>query len=153
MAQWTFDELGALAGVNRRTVDKWRADGMPVLGKKRGNAILVDSVAWLEWYVARATRDRNKAAKRPDVDWTAEKRRLEVEQIQKQLLPAADVRRLWRDQCAIIRKMVLALPNRCAALVAHKDEATARATLDREVKRTLTELVEYDEKRQREGTD
>ena len=150
--QWTLAELADVRGVTKRQVQKWTREGLPVQPKKRGNAILVDSVEATDWLIDRAVDQARKVKlKDPDnIDWSSEKRKIEVLQMRGELLDAEDIRRTWDDMVGTVRKMIMSIPNRCAALVAHKDETDARLALDSEVKSILKEAKQHDDKR-REG--
>lgn len=146
----TLAELAKFADVTDRTVANWRKAGMPLLEEKRGRSLLVDSAEFLRWYAEHHV-DRGKEIKRQtEVDWTSEKRRIEVEERLGRLLERDDVIRTWDELVAGIRKMVLSIPNRVAGLVAMKPEREARQILADEVKQILREAVAYDEERRRQ---
>lgn len=141
----TIQELAAFAGVTDRQVNRWRSEGLPVLKVKRGNAFLLDSGEAWEWI-----QDRARQGARSDsdgVDWTLEKRRLEVETMRGDVINRDQVVAEWESMLLVVRKAILSIANRIAPLVGARDELGARVVISDECKRILRELVEYDDRR------
>lgn len=73
--------------------------------------------------ISQAEADRRRALA------LAELREMERDQKRGQLLPAADVRKVWAEQLAGLKDRLLALPDRLAASLAGRPEIEVRAAL------------------------
>lgn len=149
----TKQQLADALSVTTRTVATWRKEGMPIVeGEKRGNAQLFDMAEVVEWLRDQARQEGRKVkSKGPDaVDWTAEKRKIEVQQLRGELISVDDIRLTWNEKIAAVRKMVLSIPNRCAGLMVSVTEMEARQVLDKECKLILNEAADYDDEQQRD---
>lgn len=143
MAKWTLTELATITGVTKRTVANWRLEGLPIVKEKRKRSLLVDSAEFFEWWTDRGKSKTGRGVNPDSADyWTKEKRRLEVQQMQGELLDRADTVNEWNSGLARLRKMVLSIPNRCAALVAERKENEVRTILDKEARLILRDFVD-----------
>lgn len=148
----TTDELANLVGVSKRQVLIWRKDGLPVLAEKRHNALLIDSGEAIEWLRDQARRSAKRSPQTGAMDWTQEKRRLEVETLRGTMVSIDEIRAEWTEVIETVRKMILAMPNRLAAVVANQSEPRARKLIDQECKTILREAVELDARREMRDT-
>ena len=85
--------------------------------------------------VSKQEADRRKAVA------LAEHRELQVRRLRGELLEREAVKRAWAEKLAVLRDRFLALPDRAAAMGAHRDERTLRELLAREIEEALRAAV------------
>lgn len=130
-ATLTRRALATLLGVHMQTVTKWERDGLPIaeLGRKGKPSLYVEADV-RTWLAAREEAVKSSGT----VDVARERARKERGQAvlaeqtfqmrQRELLPRAEVEKVWAAEQAAIRTKLLAIP------IAYADRVQRAATLD-----------------------
>lgn len=127
----TRKQLAAALDCNQRTIAKWQEEGLPVAVRGRGGRpSRYDEAQARAWLQQRA----EAAQKSGLVDVARERSRKERAQAvlaeqtyqmrQRELLPRAEVERVWSSEVAAVRTKLLAIPQ------AYADRAHRAATLE-----------------------
>ena len=117
----TQAEVAQALGVDKRTVERWAGQGMPVTSK--GNYDLMDIKAW------RMTRQRYRNLAETEKDkWDIEYRKnkallmqIEYEKISGQLISKEEVQKGRIARIIAVKRSFLALPTRLAGVLAMKE--------------------------------
>jgi terminase small subunit / prophage DNA-packing protein len=144
----TLDKLATILGKSRHYVlDRLRA-GMPFLEKGgRGKSYILDqdkATVWCAEYDANMDRTRapdTSDARRRHTEAVAQLKELQLQERLGSLVPLADVRMVWEEQCVKLRTRLLQMAARLAGpIVLMTTAAEIERAIDQEVREVLTEL-------------
>lgn len=134
------DELGLLLGVSGRTVRELASRGVIAkAGRGRystAEAVRAYAAHLREGAALRGGDDATVAARRREAEARAEKIELQNAQVRRDLVPAAEVERLWTEVLADVRARMLAVPARCRSRLGHLTQADG-AAIEEEVRDAL----------------
>lgn len=150
------DALARAAGCSRRTLERWRRAGAPMLGA--GEAVDAWVVRLREWAKTRPRRkagpvfadDQAGKGKKAGVDWEEQSRKAlaltrlhDLKVKQGEFLARDRVVAEWARRCFAVRTKLLALPRAIAAAVIVPPEVRAQieAESSRIVREALLEFV------------
>lgn len=116
-------QLADILGVSEESLTQWGKQGMPILLQQKGSAgNQYDTAAVIAWREARAMSDQ------PVTDYDTERtRKVKIEadilgiqkaQIEGRMIPSEKVEAAWVSLVSAFRSRMLALPSRCAPIVA-----------------------------------
>ena len=138
-------QLADIMGCTEETLSQWEKQGMPVLLKRRGCAgNQYETAAVIGWRDARGQSDA------PPTDYETERTRkvkieadilsLEKAQLEGRLIPADKAEQAWTKLVAAFRARMLAVPSKCAPLVAGLSFIDAERVMADAVSDALREL-------------
>lgn len=141
-------EVAALLGLTERRIQQLYGEGLPRNGEGRGTTH--DWYAVLPWHLARISG--SKPGQEPVTD-RARRERAEADLAEMDrdrkagvLLDAAQVERIWSEQCANMRAKLLSLPAKVAVRIDDGMSLAVREELLRDaIHEALAELSEGDD--------
>jgi phage terminase Nu1 subunit (DNA packaging protein) len=140
----TRPALAQALGVHPQTITKWERDGMPVAKRgARGTSSRYDRRAVETWLQAREQARQTSDVASLQLERARQARAqalvsLQIYQMRaKELLPKADVERVWAQHVAAVRAQLLTLPVTLADRLHHAAKTEGVAA----VERILTEAV------------
>ncbi|MEW6718903.1 MAG: terminase small subunit [Thermodesulfobacteriota bacterium] len=140
--------LGAIFGVEPRTISNWRKEGLPVHEDQgRGKDTLYDTAVTHQWLLARdgaaGTRDPGTvAARRRLLEIEAERRAIHLAREQGEVVLADDAEKLWSAQVTACRSRLLAIPTKATPrVVGLENHAEVNDVLQTLIYEALDELA------------
>jgi phage terminase Nu1 subunit (DNA packaging protein) len=132
-------QLADILGCTEETLSQWGKQGMPILLQRLGReGNQYDSAAVIAWREARALSDQ------PVTDYDTERtRKVKIEadilgiqkaQIEGRMIPSEKVEAAWVSLVSAFRARMLAIPSRCAPIIAGLGSYV-------EVENTLTDVI------------
>lgn len=142
-------ELAELIGVTDVTLWQWQKEGLPIKVRSlRGLPNQYDTAEVVAWMVDRATRKisggetQEQRLKRVQAD----KIEMEMRQMSRDLVPAAEIEARWATIVMAARKRLLSLPGQLAELLEMAEgPAAKRDVLVAEIDKVLEELTADDD--------
>jgi phage terminase Nu1 subunit (DNA packaging protein) len=137
-------ELARELGCNARTVAKWIEEGLPIHRRGRGGrASLYNLKAALEWKEQRDQSSTSVGALDPAQERARRDRGqalLAEQQLrtrERELLPAAEVERVWSAEVAAVRAQAMAIPTTYADRVFRAATLEGLAGVERELREAV----------------
>lgn len=146
------DQLAAALGVSVRRISQLYQEGIAIKTKPGRYDLIQTNKNYIETF---KKPEKAQDMKTLELATMAEKLRheqqkrkkteLQVKQIEKNLLNASAVEKVWGDMATVVRTRLLAIPSKISAQLLMIDEqATAQNILRREISDVLNELANYD---------
>ena len=146
------DQLAAALGVSVRRISQLYQEGIAVKTKPGKYDLIQTNRNYIEMF---KKPEKELNIKQLELDTMAEKlhheqakrkkTELQVKQIEKNLLSASAVEKVWSDMATVIRTRLLAIPSKISAqLLMIEEQSAAQNILRREIGEVLNELADYD---------
>jgi phage terminase Nu1 subunit (DNA packaging protein) len=142
----TYREVAEVFGVNTRTVQTWKNDGMPAEDDGTYNLVKIQEWKHNKDGPGRKTGNKKNGSENDYEDRyrkaKAEQAELDLDERKGLLLKAEDVRAAAFNKGKFVKTSLMNLPNKFASvLAAEKDPAAVKKILKSEVQRILGELA------------
>lgn len=146
------DQLAAALGVSVRRISQLYQEGIAIKTKPGRYDLIQTNKNYIETF---KKPEKENDVRKIEIATSVEKLKheqakrtkteLQVKQIEKKLLNAAAVEKVWGDMATVIRTRLMAIPAKISAQLLMIDEqATAQNILRREISDVLNELANYD---------
>lgn len=129
----TKSRLQTITGLAAATVDRAFANGAPVIGKgSRKQGWQINTADFFGWYVRHKveelTDDPDKlsfeGAKAAKTNAEARLKEMQLARLEGQTITIEEAVALYREEATIIRSQLMAIPGRCAVLLASETDPT-----------------------------
>ena len=146
------EQLAAALGVSVRRISQLYQEGIAIKTKPGRYDLIQTNKNYIETF---KKPEKETDVKKIELATSVEKLKheqakrkkteLQVKQLEKNLLSAAAVEKVWCDMATVIRTRLMAIPSKISAQLLMIDEqATAQNILRREISDVLNELANYD---------